>query len=248
MKLILWRILLSLGMSATGLALGAGIGARFFVTKADGMASGAMVLGYGVLGAVILLLISIFLGLKLKEKALPTTALIFALLAVVYYGALVFKAKEKFQNEAGSNSAYAMAGKFTASMARLDLSDPFLFVKIEVDSRKRKWVKTGPAPKNQVFTASIRAKTLIEMRAALEDLAAIPAEALADCNSNQSPATKRLRWDLIDAEIPPNGPGLVTKGVVNINDACVREHPVISRALMLVERASLSPMGDIKRK
>ena len=246
--IIFWRILLALGLMLIGLALGAWTGSQFFVTKADGMVGGVMVLWYGVLGAIILLVIGIFLGLRLKGKALPILALFFILIASVYYGVAILKAGKKFRDEAGSNSAYAIAGKFTVSMERLDLSDPFLFVKMKIDSRTRHWVQIGPAPKNEAFTASLRAKQLVEIRQALNDMVELPAKVFADCNSDQGPGTKQLRWHLSDAEISSEGPSLAKKGVVNINDACLREYLLIARVLQLVEKASQSPLGDIKRQ
>ncbi len=248
MKIILWRILLALGMSAVGLALGANIGARFFVTKADGLAGGVMVLWYGVLGAIILLVISIILGLKLKGKALPVTALIFALMALAYFGMAVFKAKEKFTAEAGSASEYNAILDFTATMYRLDLSDPYLFVKMEVDSRKRKWVKTGPPPENQIFTSTIRAKTLVEIRAALEKMALLGQQAFADCRNTPGPFTKGLSWHLELEKNVKYENGIISDNKINLSETCLREHPVIQRALILVEQASRSPMGDVKRK
>ncbi len=248
MKIILWRIVLSLGMLATGFAVGANVGARFFVTRADGLAGGVMVLWYGVLGAIFLLVISIILGLKLKGKALSVTALVFTLLSVVYYGMAAFKARESFQAEAGSASEYNAIPGFTATMYRLDLSDPFLFVKMEVDSRKRKWIQTGPAPKNQVFTSTIRAKTLVEMRAALEEMALLGQEAFADCRNTPGPFTKGLSWNLELERNVEYENGIVSVNKINLSETCLREHPVINRALMLVEQASRSPMSDVKRK
>jgi hypothetical protein len=247
MMVIFWRIILVLSMTLVGLALGAWIGAQFFVSKSDGLAGGVMVLWYGVLGAIALLVISIILGGKFQGNLLSTAAIIFALLAVAIYGIVVFKEQAKFLDEAGSDKVYDAAGKYTASMERLDTSDPYLFVKMEIDSRTRKWIQTGPAPKNEIFTATLRAKQLVEIREALNDVAHMPAEVLNNCNSNQGMATKRLRWHLIEVENYQDGLDLIQKGMVNINDACLREYFAISRALQLLEKASQSPMGDIKR-
>lgn len=233
-------------MTLLGLPIGAWIGARFFVSKADGMVGGAMVLWYGVLGAIILLVISVILGRKLQGKSLPISAVTFALLAMAVYGTVAFNKRTTFLQEAGSNSAYTAAGKYTASMERLDLSDPFLFVKMEIDSHSRKWLQTGPAPKNETFTATLRAYQLLEIREALNNVALMPAEVLGNCNSDQGTATKRLSWHLIDAEISHDGPSLIKKGSVNTNEACLQEHSNISRALLLVERASRSPKATLR--
>ena len=245
---MLWRILLALSLLSLGLVLGATTGAQLFVTRADGLAGGAMVLWYGILGALVLLVIGIILGLKLQGTLLLLAALIFTVLAAILYGMATFKSMAMTKAELGSDSAYEAAGQFTVTMERLDTSDPYLFVKMEINSRKRTWTQTGPAPDHEVFYAHIKAKTLVEIRVALNKVAAINTEELADCHSDQGPANKRLRWDLMDAQIPQNGQGLVKKGVVNINAACLREHFEIVRALSLVEKASQGPVGTVKRK
>jgi hypothetical protein len=245
--IIFWRFILAINFTLLGLAIGAWTGAQFFVTKSDGLAGGVMVLWYGALGAIILLIISIILMQKLQEKLLSVTAIVFSLLVMSIYGTLAFKKQAKFLEERGSNDVYLAAGRFTVSMERLDLRDPFLFIKMEIDSRTRKWIQIGPPPRNENFTATLRAKQLLELRKALNDLALLPAKVLSDCNSNQGAAAKRLSWHLLDTENSLDGEGFIEKGAVDINNTCLREHFVISRALQLVEKASQSPMGDIER-
>lgn len=74
-----------------GFLVGATLGARFWVTKADGLAGGVMVLWYGLLGALILLALGVWLGVKLKAVWLPKLALIAASLSIVAYGLLLFR-------------------------------------------------------------------------------------------------------------------------------------------------------------
>lgn len=247
-----WRILLALSSAAVGFAIGANVAASFLVSKSDGMAGGVMVLGYGAVGAIVLLVISIITGAKLKRagktKWLVFSAIILSMIAAAYYGWVSYRANAQYLAEAGSDADYAMAGEFTVRMERLDLSDPYLFVTMEIDSRSRKWRRVGPAPESAVFTGTLKASQLVEIRALLDEVAAIPARVLADCNSNKGPASKRLRWHLKDAKIPPEGPGKVTHGAVNTNRACLSEYPQINRALLTVEQAPLSALGDTKRE
>lgn len=244
--IIFWRIVLVLSFILLGLIMGAWIGSQFFVTKSDGLVGGVIVLWYGVLGAIILLVISIILIRKLQGRSLSLTAIIFALIVISVYGIFTYKQQAEFQNELGSQDDYEAAGKFTVTMERLDLSDPFLFVKMEIDSRSRKWIQTGPAPKNEVFSASLPAKQLLTLREALNIMARLPADVLNNCNSDQGVATKRLTWHLLDTEEYLAGTGLIIKGSVNINAACLGEHFAIFKALQLVEKASQSPLGDLK--
>lgn len=245
---IVWRILLFLSSLAVGFAIGGHVAARFLVTKSDGLAGGVMVLWYGVLGAIILLVLSFIFGRKLQGKALPITALSLTLLATVYYGLALINANDDFTRRAGTDADYAVAGEFTASMARLDLSDPYLFVEMQIDSETRKWKKTGPAPDQEVFTATLKATLLVEIREAINQVAAIPAEQLAACANDKGGATKRLRWQLLDQQHASDGQPLMRTGDVVNNQACLAKFPQIGRALLLIERASFSPLGDLKRE
>jgi len=235
-------------MSAVGFVLGAWTGALFFVTKADGIVGGVMVLWYGLLGAIILLVISIVLGLKLKGKTLFVTALVFALLAAGIFGAAAYMSWKRLQADLGQASEYDAILDFTASMDRLDMSDPYLFVKMEIDSRKRKWIQTGPAPKNDVFEASIRAKKLAEIREGLEDLARLSQDEFDACRNTPGPFTKQLSWHLeMERNVQFHEP-MVAVSKINLSETCLHEHPVIQRALWLVESVSRSPAADLKRK
>ena len=245
---IFWRILLASSLASLGLMAGATIGARYFVTRADGLVGGAMVLWYGVLGAVIFLVAGIILGAKFRRSVLRVTALALTGLSITLYGLASYRSISMENARLGSDSAYEAVGEFTATMERLDTSDPYLFVRMDIDSHKRTWTQTGPAPDHDVYFARMSAKSLEEIRVVLEKVAMMKAEDLADCNDDNGPATKRLQWDLSGAINLPNGQGLARKGAVDINNSCLGKHPVIARALHRVENASMAPGGTVKRK
>lgn len=234
-------------MTLLGFPLGAWIGAHFFVSKADGMAGGVMVLWYGVLGSITLLIVGIVWGNKLKGRSRPILAVSSILIAIALYGNAIFKGQSNFKGQVGSELAYAEAGSFTASMERLDLSDPFLFVRMDIDSRSRKWIQTGPAPKHDTYTATIRAEQLVELREALNDVARMPTDVLNDCMGMHGVASKRLSWHIFDGKSKLDERRSRKNGFVDLNNACLHEYYPLSRAILLLEKASLSSTGDIER-
>jgi hypothetical protein len=119
---------------------------------------------------------------------------------------------------------------------------------MEIDSRDRSWTQTGPAPDHKIYTAKMKAEHLIEIREALDRVAEMSAEEFADCPSGNGVPIKRLRWHVADAQSSENGQGVVREGAVDVNEDCLRDHSVISRALRLVEQASQKPGGRVQQK
>ena len=244
----LWRAILVASLAAVGMCAGAFLGATYLVPKGSGLAGGAMVLGYAALGIAVCAIVGLVVASQLEGRALRNVTLAIGIPVLVGSLLLAAGAFLKQAAEREPDSAFAAAGDFTVVFERLDTSDPYLFVSMEINSRDRTWTQTGPAPDHKTYYAAMKAEHLIEIREALDKVAAMRPEDLADCESGKGPATKRLRWNLIDAQIPGDGPGLVKQGAVSINAACLQEYFVISRAVGLVEKASQKPGGRVKEK
>lgn len=240
---IVWRILLIVALALAGMYLGLFIGAKYFVPKSAGLASGAMALGYAVLGLVVFALIGVVVASVLKANALRNTALIIGVPVILGYLVFTTIFVIKLIGDREPNEAFAAAGQFTVVMERLNTRDPYLFVKMEINSIDRTWVKTGPKPDSRVFYASMRSATLIDIRTALDALAAMSTEDLARCRKAEGPVIKRLNWNLIDAKASPS---FVKIDTLAINMTCLSDHPAVARALLLVERASEKRGGKVK--
>ncbi|NOZ10697.1 MAG: hypothetical protein GXP09_06655 [Gammaproteobacteria bacterium] len=238
MATLLWRSLLIISCGMAGMYLGLWAGATYFVPKGAGLAGGTMVLGYGVLGAVGFVLAGTMIAFRLQGKKLRNTTLLISGPVLLFYLVLVVIALARTAAEREPDTAFAPAGRFTVTMERLDTSDPYLFVKMHVDSRTRTWEQTGPAPEHQVCSAKIKAENLINIRDALDAMIALSAEKLADCNSAEQPASKRLRWNIMDGRMVPGSPGLPEKATLEVNTSCLRKHFTIARAFLLVEKIS----------
>ena len=86
----------------------------------------------------------------------------------------------------------------------------------------------------------------MEIRDALNTVAAMSDEELADCRDTTDLAIKRLQWEFMDTQGLLKD--LVRKGVLDASRDCLQKHFSIARTLLLVERASMAPGGKVKRK
>lgn len=246
MAKILWRGLLILCLGLAGAWLGAWSGATYFVAKNSGLAGGAMVLGYVALGFVGFAITGAVIGLRLHGQKLRNTALVIGVPVLTFYLILTVMAFIKAAAEREPDSAFAPAGEFTVTMERLDTSDPYLFVRMHVDSKSRTWTQTGPAPEHKVCSAKINSKNLIEIREALDQLLVISADKLADCDTENLRPVKQLRWNLMDGRSePPDRSVLPKQGSLNVNTTCQHKHFEIARVFLLVEKISLQPGGTV---
>lgn len=241
---LLWRSLLIISSGLAGLYLGSWAGAAYFVSKDAGLAGGAIVLMYAIAGLAVFAVAGAVVAFRLGGRNLRNTALIIAAPVLLFYLVLTAIALMKSAAEREPDEAFAPAGQFTVAMERVDLSDPYLFARMEVDSESRRWTQTGPAPEHKICSAEIRSKELIEIRNALDVLLALGAEELAGCNDAEEPVIKRLHWNLIDKRLPPGGSALPEKGALDANAICLHRHE-IARAFSLVEKISLRTGGNV---
>ena len=232
--LILWRSLLIISFILIGFAAGAFIGGQFLMPKGQGLATATIALGYGLVGALLLLVISIILAFKLTGSSLRNITVVCIVLVAAIYGTLGYNASIKSAATHEPDSAFIPAGRFTVVMERLDISDPYLFIKMEVNSSTRQWRMTGPAPNNQICSAQFTAKKLIDLRSAMDKLAGTNMESLVNCLGSDR-AIKRLSWSI-------EGVG----GSLNISSNCAQSDNVVGRALALVEGASHSSASPVK--
>ncbi len=248
MTTFLWRSLLIIGFGLIGMYLGFRVGAAYLVPRGAGLAGGAMVLMYAVVGFASFAVAGAIVSFWLYGKTLRNTALIIGCPVLLFYLVLAVFALTKAAADREPDVAFAPAGKFTVTMERVDRSDPYLFTRMHVGSETRKWEQTGPAPEHKVCSARIKAKNLIEIRRALDTLLALGAEKLADCKQAERPVVKRLHWNLIDGRLPQNGSVLPEKGTLDVTSHCLGRQIEISRAFSLIEQVSLTSDAKVTCK
>jgi hypothetical protein len=231
---IVWRSLLIICLPLLGFAAGMFAGRRLIVPRGQGLDHALTALGNRFSVALVFLLVAFVLAFKLPTIKLRKYALACTLLASIIYGSLIYQAVSKSAATREPDTAFLLAGNFTASMERLDIRDPYLFVKMEVDSINRKWKMTGPAPKHQICSAQLAAKRLIDIRAALDNLAAMNKENLVHCQTTDA-AIKRLNWTIEGV-----------RNSLDISTECVQNNYVVGHALALIENVSHSATTAVK--
>ncbi len=109
MKVVVGFFLI-LFMLFIGLVAGTAIGASFFVTKADGMAGGAIALSYGAAGMLIALISAIIMLKKMQPKQLQISVLITGVLALGAFGVSYYRYqeqhKERMEQQEKENQRY----------------------------------------------------------------------------------------------------------------------------------------------
>lgn len=85
------RIMLVLNMIFIGFCVTAFVGAYFFTAKEDGLAGGAMVLGYGAFGAFLFTMIAIFTMRTLSLKGLRNVVIGSVVVSVITVGVLAIR-------------------------------------------------------------------------------------------------------------------------------------------------------------
>jgi len=234
-----------IGLGLIGLILGVWAGAAYLVPKGAGLAGGPMVLMYGIIGFVGFGIAGAIITFRMQAKRLRNSALIIGILVLLLYLILAAIAFKKAVSEREPDSAFVPAGEFIITMERVDRSDPYLFVKMHVDSNTRTWAQTGPAPEHKICSARLKANNLVEIRKALDKLLALSHEKLADCDSADQPVVKRLHWNLIDAQSSQANLSLPHKGTLDVNSNCLRQHSEIARTFSLVETISQYQGGKV---
>lgn len=239
MKIIL-RIFFSLSSTLLGFFVMANIGARFFVDKADGMAGGAMVLGYGLLGALVCLIASIVIGLKLsipKLKLVSIISIVLASLAVLWMMANI---KRQQQAQLDPESAYQGLAQYTLDVQQTRIVDPVLSTRHSIDTQKREWSTTLPDKRICVGTLSAKSHRTIEQ--ALEKMINKHDSIQKNCSATANSSEKTMTWSYGGSK-----PG-VKKGSIDISADCIAANPEIAQLLRNIALASSSSTSGVKCK
>lgn len=248
MATVLWRSMLISSFTLGGAFLGGWFGANYFVPKNAGLAGGAIVLGYVVVVAIGFSVLGAIVAFRLKGRILRRSTLIFGVPVLVLYLILTLRTFAKVAAEREPDSAFVPAGVFTATMERIDTSDPYLFVRMHVNSQDRTWTQTGPAPEYKLCSAKTKARNLIYIRHALDKLLILSSVKLVDCSNENLKIVKRLYWELMDQPRKKNGKIQSKKGVLSINAACQRKHIEVGKVISLIENISMREGGKVSCK
>ncbi len=207
---ILWRLIIILGCAGPGLALGMLWAARSGAAAGSGLAGGAIVLGYGVLGAVIAAVLGFVISLRLSDTALARAAGILGIILVALIAYAMIALRSQRNARLDPPEAYEGIPSFALTMERTDMADPVLAKRVSVDSKERIWETT--LPDGRVCSAQGSA------------------EALKKCTGNPEQV---LSWR-IDSDTGPS------EGRVELNTACLTTESDAQYLLFSLQQVTLT--------
>ncbi len=235
---IIFSILLVLGFTFLGLYAGGGLSGMLVEKQnLDGMLDA---LGYILGGAVIGFGISLILSFKLNGKSLRRLSIVSFLIAAVISVFVYLNFAKAQQARLDPESEYENIAAYSVSLEQIVIKDPYLRVKMEVDSPKRQWISTGPAPDHQKCQGTIRAKQMAQIAKALETLAENGETEIETCRAGNSKTEQLLKWKLHLKDKPE-----AFSGELKISAACLKTSPAVNKVVFAVGRATFSPTSEV---
>ncbi len=223
-------VLFTLCAAICGFAAGAWLGARFLVPPGSGLAGPAIVLGYGVVGAVAALIVGIVAAWRLKGRAFHLAAWPVIALGIVLGGSVsyaVFKAGE--ERDAYLAGQRASLPVFELSLAVTGTGPATLpFTRFDYDGDTHEFGvrdTAGVACGGSLSPTSEEKLTLLVALRQVEELLAREDEPCGDA------AQASLRLDFTIREHKPPD----TTGAVAITEACLARHDALSGAVASIE-------------
>lgn len=234
MKKILYRIIIMVGSSAPGLLLGMLFASVTGVAAGSGLAGGAIVLGYGVVGALIAAAIGLVVGLRLPDAILPRVAgaMGVVLIAFVVYAWLQLRSERL--SHLDPPEAYEGIPLYVLRLERTQLADPVLARRVQVDSRSRTWA--SGLPDGRTCTAPAAAVSLRQAADALEAFLKTAGSVSCDGEPDQV-----LHWQ--------TDSGVATaQGRVELTEACLQAAPEAQRLVYTLQQVTLTSNSPVECK
>lgn len=125
----------------------------------SGLAGGAIVLGYGVIGALIAASLGLVLGLRLPNSALPKVASVLGMMLLIAALLVAMRIRNERLANLDPPEAYKGIPSFSLTLERTDRADPVLAKMVSVDSNARTWMSRLPDDRecsSQASAASLR--------------------------------------------------------------------------------------------
>ena len=223
---ILFRLIIMLGFAVPGLLLGALYAGKSGATEGAGLAGGAIVLGYGLIGAVAAALIGLLISLRLPDAMLPRTA---ALMGVLFVGFAIYatvRIRSAQNARLDPPEAYDGIPRFTLTLERTENADPVLAKRLTVDSQERRW--TSVLPDGRVCSAQASAAPLLKAAGALEAFLEATGGDVACPNEPE----EILGWDL------QSDTGR-SSGSVELTSACLQSSPEAQVLVFALQQVSM---------
>jgi len=237
MKIFL-RIIFITSAAFIGLIVIASIGGRFLVSKSAGLAGGAMVLGYGILGALVCLIVASFISFKLPLARLRIITIVMGLVALIFIILTAFNIQKINSARLDPASEYSGLPHFSITVQQTKIIDPVLSTRYTINTTERKWTST--LPDGRICQGTLSAKAHKAISQPLLNLSKDADTVIQNCLQTAQNAEKELNWKFLN---PTEG---IQKGQIAISQACLNEHPDMAQLLREISKANLSTTSNIK--
>lgn len=187
---------LIISMAFLGMASGGWISAKFIVAPGAGLSGGAEVVFYGLISAAIFVIISLIMLKRINSKLLSKITFSSAIIAIILATILTLRFEARQSENRDIDEAYEGVLPFMVGVEQIIVTDPYLRVKIDIDSKSRRWETTGPAPQHQLCRGTVRAKQLHAVSTALASFAKQKKSAYSKYDAGASGATQRVIWNI----------------------------------------------------
>lgn len=231
---ILYTLLVSASCAIAGLVLGMLWAKYTGVADGQGLAGGAIVLGYGLIGAAIVAIAGIVVSLRMSKVALQRTAVI-ASIGLVFISAYIFT-QVRTQRLAIQDPPEAYQGipSFTASIERTKFADPALSKMMTVNAVKKEW--STQLSDKRVCRGRASAEALRKASNAIAEL--VDSRVIPKCSGQ---IEQVFSWTLETQH------GL-KEGAIELNEECIARNPAVQFAVFSVQQVSLRTNSRIDCK
>ena len=220
---ILLGILLSLAFAVSFFMLGAFLAGKMGVAEGQGLASGAIVVGYGLRGGVAGIVLAIILSVYLPARWLITLCVIFGIAGTFLFWKIFGAISEsRDQSQAHLEQAYENLPKFQVQMANAGGNTVLPFEQMEMNWGNRNYrVVTGGSS----CTVELSGKQAVQMLTALREVDRITFQDPFPCAGTLG--QELVKFDMIIPEsLPPD-----TEAKLAITRACLQQHPELEAPL-----------------
>ena len=234
-KKIVYRLVIVLGFAVCGLLLGMLWAARSGAADDSGLAGGAIVLGYGLVGALGAAIAGLIIGLRLADAALRWSAAACGAIVIVFTVLVTVRVQTARLASLDPPEAYAGIPAFALTLERTERADPVLAKRVTINSAERRW--TMRLPDDRSCSSQATALSLRKAATALQEFLEATGGEVA-CGEDIEAV---VSWQT-EAGAEPD------KGSVRLDATCLASVSEAQLLLFALQQAALTSRSPVKCK
>lgn len=210
-----------LALAVIGFVLGAYIGSSCCVPAGAGLAGGAMVVGYGVIGSMVAVIVAVVIARKLPARQLRIVTLVTGVIGGVFAAILI---KIYLDSRAATaefmQQSYATMLKFRVELSIADNNAAYPFDSIEMDWRTR---SVAAVVSGQSCSSDLAGADAAKMLGALRGVEGVVYRDPAPCAGKPGAVQQTLNMHIAEATGQPSTADLA------LTAACLEAHPELAQ-------------------